>query len=50
MFCTANSATITPVDGVYTGSGVTLTQGIPLSFRYTANTPNTEQKSNTASP
>ena len=44
VFCTANSATITPVDGVYTASGVTLTQGIPLTFRYTANTANTEQK------
>ena len=41
VFCTANSATITPVDGVYTASGVTLTQGIPLTFRYTANTANT---------
>ena len=43
-FCTANSTTITPVDGVYTASGVTLTQGVPLTFRYTANTANTEQK------
>ncbi len=43
-FCTANSTTITPVDGVYTATGVTLTQGIPLTFRYTANTANTEQK------
>ena len=44
VFCTADSTTITPVDGVYTASGVTLTQGIPLTFRYTANTSNTEQK------
>ena len=44
VFCTANSTTITPVDGVYTASGVTLTQGVPLTFRYTANTANTEQK------
>ena len=43
-FCTANSTTITPVDGVYTATGVTLAQGIPLTFRYTANTANTEQK------
>ena len=44
VFCTANSTTISPVDGVYTASGVTLTQGVPLTFRYTANTANTEQK------
>ena len=43
-FCTANSTTITPVDGVYTATGVTLAQGIPLTYRYTANTANTEQK------
>ena len=44
VFCTADSTTVTPVNGVYTASGVTLTQGIPLTFRYTANTSNTEQK------
>ncbi len=44
VFCTADSTTVTPVNGVYTASGVTLTQGIPLTFRYTANTANTEQK------
>ena len=44
VFCTSNSHTITPVDGVYTASGVELTQGIPVTFRYTANTSNTEQK------
>ena len=43
-FCTSDSTTVTPVNGVYTASGVTLTQGIPLTFRYTANTANTEQK------
>ena len=42
--CTSDSTTVTPVNGVYTASGVTLTQGIPLTFRYTANTANTEQK------
>ena len=41
-FCTANSSTITPSGGVYTATGVTLTQGMPLTFRYTANTANTE--------
>ena len=44
VFCTSNSHTITPADGVYTASGVELTQGIPVTFRYTANTSNTEQK------
>ena len=44
VFCTADSTTVTPVNGVYTASGVTLAQGIPLTFRYTANTANTEQK------
>ena len=43
-FCTSDSTTVTPVNGVYTASGVTLAQGIPLTFRYTANTANTEQK------
>jgi len=44
VFCTSNSHTITPSDGVYTASGVELTQGVPVTFRYTANTSNTEQK------
>ena len=44
VFCTSNSHTITPTDGVYTASGVELTQGVPVTFRYTANTANTEQK------
>ena len=44
VFCTSNSHTITPSDGVYTASGVELTQGVPVTFRYTANTANTEQK------
>ena len=44
VFCTSNSHTITPADGVYTASGVELTQGVPVTFRYTANTANTEQK------
>ena len=43
-FCTSDSTTVTPVNGVYTASGVTMAQGIPLTFRYTANTSNTEQK------
>ncbi len=44
VFCTADSTTVTPVNGAYVATGVTLTQGIPLTFRYTANTANTEQK------
>jgi len=44
VFCTANSHTITVDDGNYIASGVTLSQGIPITFRYTANTANTEQK------
>ena len=43
-FCTSGSTTVTPVNGAYVATGVTLTQGIPLTFRYTANTSNTEQK------
>ena len=30
-FCTSVSTTVTPVNGVYTASGVTLAQGIPLT-------------------
>ena len=44
VFCTSDSHTITPSDGAYVASGVELTQGIPVTFRYTANTANTEQK------
>ena len=43
-FCTANSHTITPNNGVYTASGVELTQGIPLTFKYTVDTANTDQR------
>ena len=43
VFCTSNSHTIIPSDGTYVASGVELTQGIPVTFRYTANTANTEQ-------
>ena len=46
VFCTSNSHTIVPSGSpiTYTASGVELTQGIPSTFRYTANTSNTEQK------
>ena len=43
-FCTSNSHTIVPSSGVYTASGVTLTQGIPLTFKYTVDTANTDQR------
>ena len=42
VFCTSDSHTITPSDGAYVASGVELTQGIPVTFRYTANTANTK--------
>jgi hypothetical protein len=44
VFCTADSHTITADNGNYIASGVELTQGIPITFKYTANTSNTEQK------
>ena len=43
-FATSNSTVITPVGSTYTATDVELTQGIPLTFKYTANTANTEQK------
>ena len=45
-FCTSNSHTIVPSGSpvTYTASGVELTQGVPLTFKYTVNTSNTEQK------
>jgi hypothetical protein len=44
VFCTSGSSTVVANDGAYVASGVELTQGIPLTFRYTANTANTDQK------
>ena len=43
-FCTANSVVITPSSGVYSADTVELSQGIPLTFKYTVDTANTEQK------
>ena len=43
-FCTSDSTTILANNGAYVATGVELTQGIPLTFKYTANTANTEQK------
>jgi len=44
VFCTSGSSTVVANAGAYVASGVELTQGIPLTFRYTANTANTDQK------
>ena len=43
-FCTSGSTTVLANNAAYVATGVELTQGIPLTFRYTANTSNTEQK------
>jgi len=43
-FCTSGSTTVLADNGAYVATGVELTQGIPLTFRFTANTSNTEQK------
>ena len=43
-FATANSTVITPVDGNYIANNVLLRQGVPLTFKYTVDTANTEQK------
>jgi hypothetical protein len=44
VFCTSGSSTVVADAGAYVASGVELVQGIPLTFRYTANTANTDQK------
>ena len=43
-FATANSTVITPINGAYVANNVLLRQGVPLTFKYTVNTANTEQK------
>ncbi|MBT4698134.1 hypothetical protein HOB76_07695 [Candidatus Woesearchaeota archaeon] len=43
-FCTSGSTTVLANGSSYVATGVELTQGTPLTFRYTANTSNTEQK------
>jgi len=43
-FATANSTVITPVGGNYVANDVLIRQGVPLTFKYTVNTANTEQK------
>ncbi len=45
IWCTQNSHSVNiNANGVYTVTGVTLTQGIPSTFRYTANTGDTDQR------
>ncbi|MEO2147912.1 MAG: hypothetical protein ABGW56_02525, partial [Flavobacteriaceae bacterium] len=45
IWCTQNSHSVNiNANGVYTVAGVTLTQGIPSTFRYTANTGDTDQR------
>ena len=45
IWCTSNSHTINVnANGVFTVSSVELTQGIPVTFRYTANTGDVDQK------
>jgi hypothetical protein len=44
VFCTSGSSTIVANSGAYVATGVELTQGVPLTFRYTANTANTDQR------
>jgi len=43
-FATANSTVITPVGGNYIANDVLIRQGVPLTFKYTVDTANTEQK------
>ena len=43
-FATANSTVITPVGGNYATNNVLLRQGVPLTFKYTVDTANTEQR------
>ena len=45
IWCTQNSHSVNiNANGVYTVADVTLTQGIPSTFRYTANTGDTDQR------
>ena len=45
VWCTANSHSVNiNANGVYTVAGVDLTQGIPSTFRYTANTGDSDQR------
>ena len=44
-FCTANSATVNVnANGIYTSANVELTQGVPLTHKYTANTNDPDQR------
>ena len=44
-FCTSNSATVNVnANGIYTSANVELTQGLPITHKYTANTSDPDQK------
>ena len=43
-FATANSTVISPISGAYVANNVLIRQGVPLTFKYTVDTANTEQK------
>ena len=43
-YVTSAATTVTPVGGVYTANNVELVQGVPLTYQYTVNTSNTDQK------
>ena len=43
-YCTSNAHTVTPVSGNYYANNVELIQGVPLTYQYTVDTSNTEQK------
>ena len=43
-YVTSGATTVTPVANVYTANNVELVQGVPLTFQYTVNTSNTDQK------
>ena len=45
IFCTANSATVNiNANGIYTTANVELTQGIPITHKYSANTTDPDQR------
>jgi hypothetical protein len=43
-FATANSTVVTPISGNYIAENVLIRQGVPLTFKYTVDTANTEQR------
>jgi len=43
-YVTSAATTVTPVGGVYTANNVELVQGVPLTYQYTVNNSNPDQK------